>query len=342
MNEDGRLEITEWIVWLALLLLAGMSTLPFVNEGNVDRYLRVLLASSLFILPLIIVFGIMFPRGLRLPLGRLVLRIAPPAAYFLPYYSASRWLANVRNTFAGIADEIDACKGEQDAMRVEILRLCAEIAGEIGLATDPPAKLASDLFFLAHTNNDAVLGAATAAEIDALREKIAQPTPATTAGILRQVAALEHAAVSAIVLIRTRMATFEAEVESFGQAQGITGDVLTQLEQRQAARAEQTSDIKVTTVGVLVRLTPVDTRAALAAIEAEIAAVTQPGRRRAGRPPAKVWSDAEIRDLHAAYLVRGVQTAIDFAKSNNLSEGQMFKLFRRVGISKKGDSEFGQ
>ena len=319
MNEEGRREIPELIVWPALALLALLASIPFVNEGNVDRFLRVLLASSLFILPLIMLLGTIFPRGLRLPLGRVVLRIAPPAAYFVSYSSASRWLENVRSRFPRIADELDALKGEQDVMTAEILLFNAQIAVEIGLDSDAAAKLANDMFFRAYTNYDAVVSAAISAAIDALREKLAQPPAATTVGILDQVAALPSAADAALGLIRMRMDAGQTFVgDTFTQVRGMARDSWAQMEQLSQARAAQ-----------------------IAAIAAEVAEVTQPGP---GRPPKREWSDDEIRALHAAYLVRGKQTAAQFAKRNHLTESQMFKLFRRVGITKKApgnyDSEF--
>ena len=319
MNEEGRREIPELIVWPALALLALLASIPFVNEGNVDRFLRVLLASSLFIFPLIIVFGIMFPRGLRLPLGGWVLRIAPPAAYFVSYYSARRWRADVCGRFVGIVDEMDAIKSEQDAMTAEILRFNAEIADEIGLVNGDMARLAVGMFLKSYTNYDAVLAAAIAAAIGTLREKLAQPPAATTAGVLDQAAAAGNAIDAALGLIRTRMdATQTFGSDTLHQAKGMAIDSLIGLQQRSQAGAAQ-----------------------IAAIEAEVAAVTRPGP---GRPPKRVWSDAEIRALHAAYLVRDERTAAQFATRNHLTESQMFKLFRRVGITKKGsgnyDSEF--
>ncbi len=318
MNEERRREIPEGIVWLALALLLALAPLPFVTEGNGDRVLRVML-SSLFIFPLIMLLATMFPRGLRLPLGGWVLRIAPPAAYFVFYYSASRWWKDVHSRYASVAVELDALKGEQDAMTAEIMLLNAEIAVEIGLDLDPSAKLANDMFFRVYTNYDAVLGAAIAAAIDALREKLAQPPAATTAGILDQVAAWGSAVDATTGLIKTRMGAEKTFVgDTFVQARGMAQDSLTRLEQRSQAGAAQ-----------------------IAAIEAEVAAVPRPSR---GRPPNREWSDDEIRELHAAYLVRDERTAAQFAKRNHLTESQMFKLFRRVGITKKGsgnyDSEF--
>ena len=320
MNEErGRREIPEWVTWLALALLFGLAPLPFVIEENADRILRVLVASTLFIFPLIMLFVTMFPHGLRLPLGGWVLRIAPPAAYFVSYHSASRWWKDVHSRYASVAVELDALKGEQDAMTAEIMLLNAEIAVEIGLDLDPSAKLANDMFFRVYTNYDAVLAAAIAAAIDALREKLAQPPAATTAGILDQVAAWGSAVDATTGLIKTRMGAEKTFVgDTFVQVRGMAQDSLTRLQQRSQAGAAQ-----------------------IAAIEAEVAAVTRPGP---GRPPKRVWSDAEIRALHAAYLVRDERTAAQFAKRNHLTESQMFKLFRRVGITKKGsgnyDSEF--
>ena len=210
-----------------------------------------------------------------------------------------------------IADELGDLKNEQDAMTADILLFNAKIADEIGLELDPSAKLANDMFFLAFTDNDAVLGAAISTAIDALREDIAQPPAATTAEILTQVTDIQRAHTAALMLLRTRMdalRTFTGGTSK--RVMRMTGDALTRLEQRRDAIAAQ---IDVS--------------------EAEGAEVTQPGR---GRPPKREWSDAEIRGLHAAYLVRDEQTATQFAKRNHLAESQMFKLFRRVGITKKG------
>ena len=320
MNEErGRREIPEWVTWLALALLFGLAPLPFVTEENVDRVLPVLLASTLFIFPLIMLFVTMFPRGLRLPLGRGTLRIAPPAAYYVSYYSASRHRETWRRKFAKIADEMDAIKSEQDATTAAILRFNAEIADEIGLVNGDMARLTVGMFLKSYTNYDAVLSAAIAAAIGALREKLAQPPAATTAGILDQAADAGNTIDAALGLIKTRMdATQTFGSDSLHQAKGMAIDSLIALQQRSQAGAAQ-----------------------IAAIEAEVAEVTQQGP---GRPPKRVWSDDEIRELHAAYLVRDERTAAQFATRNHLTESQMFKLFRRVGITKKGsgnyDSEF--
>lgn len=329
-------------MWLALMLLALLATLPFITEENAERAFNILLATAPLVFGLILVTIIIFPRGLRLPLGRWDVRIAPPAAYFMTYRSASRWLDDVRIAFVKIADELDAIKGEQDKSTAELLFLSAKIADEIGLDSNAVAKLTTDMFFRTYTNTDAVLGAALAAAIDALREKLAQPAAPTTVGILDQVSALERAVGAATALVRARLAASQTFVDGgfhqvLDMAQTTLTELLTTVEQRTLAAIEQSFASKVAPVGALVRLTPIDTSAALADIEAKIAEVTQPGR-----PADKEWSDAEIRDLHAAYLVRGEQTSIAFAKRNNLSEGQMFKLFRRVGITKKGGGEFGQ
>ncbi|MBP8291833.1 MAG: hypothetical protein KAX65_03600 [Caldilineaceae bacterium] len=290
-----------------------------MTEENVDRILRAMPLAAMFIFPLIMLFATMFPRGLRLPLGRWVLRIAPPAAYFVSYYSARRWRADVCGRFVGIADEMDAIKSEQDAMTAEILRFNAETDDEIGLVNGDMARLAVGMFLKSYTNYDAVLSAAIAAAIGALREKLAQPHAATTAGVLDQVADVGNTIDAALGLIRTRMdATQTFGSDSLHQAKGMAIDSLIALEQRSQAGAAQ-----------------------IAAIEAEVAEVTQQGP---GRPPKRVWSDDEIRELHAAYLVRDEQTAAQFATRKHLTESQMFKLFRRVGITKKGsgnyDSEF--
>ena len=319
MNEDRRREIPEWVTWLALALLFGLAPLPFVTEENAERIFRALPLAAMFIFPLIMLFATMFPRGLRLPLGRWGLRIAPPAAYFVSYYSARRWRADVCGRFVGIADEMDAIKSEQDAMTAEILLFNAEIADEIGLVNGDVARLAVGMFLKSYTNYDAVLSAAIAAAIGTLREKLAQPPAATTAGVLDQAADAGNAIDAALGLIRTRMdATQTFGSDTLRQAKGMAIDSLIGLQQRSQAGAAQ-----------------------IAAIEAEVAEVTQPGR---GRPPKREWSDAEILGLHAAYLVRDERTAAQFATRNHLTESQMFKLFRRVGITKKGsgnyDSEF--
>lgn len=307
-------------MWLALALLLLLAPLPFVTEENADRILRVLPFFVGFIIPLIMLAATMFPHGLRLPLGPVVLRIAPPAAYLLSHYSASRWLEDGRSRFLETADELDAMRGEQDALTTRIVRIFDEAEVEIGVDRSELADLAVGMFLRSHTNYDAVLSAATAAATDALREKLAQPAAATTAGILDQHAAWQSATVAATGLIKARMAAWDAFAgDTLQQVKGMAIDSLTKgMEQRSQAAVAQ-----------------------IAAIEAEVAELARQGP---GRPPKQVWSDDEIRALHAAYLERGVQTAAQFAGRNHLTESQMFKLFRRIGITKKGpgnfDSEF--
>ena len=308
MKEDGRREISEGVVWLALALLALLPPLPFVNEGNVDRYFRALAASPLLIIPLIIVFATMFPRGLRLPLGPLVLCIAPPGAYFVSYYSASRRWENWRSKFTKIVDQIDAIKDEQNARTAEIVQIRAEIEGDIGLANDGLAKLATDMLLRTFTNYDAVLGAEIAAAIDDLREKLAESPAATTAGILDQDAAVGSAINAAVGLIKTRTAASQMfGGDTLQQVKGMTIDSLTRLAQRSQAGAAQ-----------------------IAAVEAEVAEVTQPGRGR--QTGSGKWTDDRIRELHAQYETRGAQTAKEFAKQHSIDRSYMYERFRRLNL----------
>ena len=307
MNEEGRREISEWVTLLALLLALTLAPLPFVTE---DRYFRVLPASLALIFPLIMLLGTMFPRGLRLPLGRWSLRIAPPAAYFVTYYSARRWLQEKRSRWGGIADRLDALKSEQDAMTAEIMRINAQIVDEIGVTNDDLAGLFVGGVLRSYTNYDAVLGAAIAAEIDTLREKLTQPPAATTGGVLGQAEDVVNAIGTAIELINTRGDASHAFAhDTLHQVKGMAIDSLTGLEQR-----SQTGAAKI------------------AAIEAEVAELArqQPGR---GRPKGSgYWTDDRLRALHAEYVNRGKTTSNDFAKDHGIDKSHMLKSFKRLGL----------
>ena len=105
MNEEGRRKYQSGSrCWRCCCALA-LAPLPFVTE---DRYFRVLPGALLFIFPPIMLLATMFPAGCGC--AGFVVRIAPPAAYFVSYYSARRWLEDVRNDFVGYAAELNGIK----------------------------------------------------------------------------------------------------------------------------------------------------------------------------------------------------------------------------------------
>ena len=301
-------------MWLALALLLLLALLPFVTEENADRILRVLPFFVGFIIPLIMLAATMFPQGLRLPLGPVVLRIAPPAAYFVSYYSASRWLEDGRSRYLEIAGELDAIRGEQDALTTKIVRIFDETGVAIGVEDGDMAELAVGMFLRAHTNYDSALAAATSAATDALREKLAQPAAATTAGILDQHAAWQSATAAATGLIKARMAAWDAFVgDTLHQVKGMAIDSLTKgMDLRSQAGAAQ-----------------------IAAIEAEVAELPRPGPGRAQRGRRKdsgYWSDDRIRALHTEYMNRGKTPGAEFAKAHQIDKSYMHKRFNQLGL----------
>ena len=309
MNEEGRREISEWVTLLALLLALSLAPLPFVTG---ERYFRVLPASLALIFPLIMLLGTLFPRGLRLPLGRWSLRIAPPAVYFVTYYRLCRWLEKERARFVWTADELADLQRGQDDMTRDIQHDAALSAAAIGLTKDEAAALASALFLQVYTDGDAALAARCAAAIDKMRTQLGRPAAATTAGLWDQIMDLSDTTARATALTRARL-TFQVAFikHTLPKALGMAGDVLARLEQRSQAEAAQ-----------------------IAAIEAEVAALTQSGRRGRGRPKGSgYWTDDNIRALHAEYVNRGTMTSNDFAKSHKIDKSHMLKCFQKLGLS---------
>lgn len=318
MNEEGRREIPEWVTLLALLLALALAPLPFVTE---DRYFRVLPGALLFIFPLIMLLATMFPRGLRLHLGFVVLRIAPPAAYFVSYYSARRWLEDVRNDFVGYAAELNGIKSEQDALTADVLLLHAQIADEIGIDSDPTAKLATDMFFAVYTDNDAALGAAADAALDVLRKELHRPPAPTAPGILNQVADIQRFHSAALVLLKTRIQTLRTFTDITGQrVLQMTSDALADVEQRAAATVAQIAAIEET---------------------AEVGGVPLEQERRRGRKPK--YSAPKVQQDYEAYSHRPAsQSADDFARAHGYpTRKAMYDAFRRYcpGWRKSENSE---
>lgn len=322
MNEEGRREISEWVTLLALLLALTLAPLPFVTE---DRYFRVLPASLALIVPLIMLLGTMFPRGLRLPLGRWSLRIAPPATAFITYYRLCRLWDETHSKFGWVADGLTDVQREHDDIDLEIQRINRRIADELGLAGNPALHLAGALLLKVRTDIDAVLADATATAISELRAEIAQPRPATTGELWHQLITLERVTDVAVALTQARLAALHKFVaDTLPEIQGMTDDAWAKVEQREAATRTTFNEIRTAleTLG-----TQIDE------IDDQVADVIQPGRRR-GRPTT--WTREKTQALYADYLAWTGTYNEEFLQPHGLkNRTQMYELFDRYGLRRK-------
>lgn len=227
----------------------------------------------------------------------------------LSYATARRLLDDVRSLFVGFADELGDAKAKQDAMTVEFLLSSAEFAIESGLDRDAPAQLSIRTFFLAFTDIDAVLGAAAAVSIDVLREKLSQPPASTTAGILDQITDIQRADAAATTLIKRRLGAYQTiSGDTFRHALRMIDEAQPGLEQRRPDWIPQS-----------------------AALEAEVAEVTQ-----RGRPPKH--SKAKVKAIYDAYLQKPASQGInEFARLHGFKTRQQVQdLFDRDGLEWRG------
>lgn len=298
-----------------------------MNEELADRVLRILVSVVPF---LVFLFIFAFPRGIRITLGRRALWLAPPA---IPPYSYFRLAAQYQKASADAGNALAKMRdihAECDRMLAYLLEDYPELAttGRFEVSGDSGTQVLAGLLAGVNTNDRLHVKAFQehADDVDAL---LAKPIPREIPKLLLQ--SFDMAAYIRLAFLATEM-----RVSVFDEDLLTIKLVLQPLKEQAALLDSRQKVIDEISAGLQTLGDQVDE------IDDEVAQVTQSGRRRPGRPAGRDWSDDEIVALHAAYQARGEQTSIAFAKSNNLSEGQMFKLFRRVGISKKGGGEFGQ
>lgn len=266
-----------------------------------------------------------FPRGIRITLGRRALWLAPPA---VPLYSYFRIAAHYQEASAKYAELLATMRDKHDECDRMLAYLCEDFpelvaTGRIEVRHDPIIRVM--VVLLAGFEADARLHFEAFQEhADRANELLAQPVDRSIYGLLAQDAELVTSMKMAWVATHLRVSGFREWLLTVKRVLQPLKDQALQLDSRQTALDEISAALQ--TLGDQVD-----------GIDDEIAQVRQPGR---GRPAKRQWSDAEIRDLHAAYLVRNEQTATQFAQRNHLTESQMFKLFRRVGITKKGPGNY--
>lgn len=301
-----------------------------MNEEIANRLLRtlVIMVPILAIL-LAFVITFAFPRGIRITLGRRSLWLAPPAVPIYSYFRIAAQFRKANVERAAITAHMRDMNSRLDAQIAEItvgfaelttpaeLEVSRDLSAEIVVAVIVGIENVSRIHFEEFQKS--------AATIDAL---LAQPAPRTIPDLFQQEYQLS-------MNIRQALLATKLRTDSFQEGLLISKSVIRRSIQQSQRMTELTATIDE--IGAALRSLgdQVDD------LGDQVELTAQPGR---GRPPKRVWSDDEIRGLHAAYLVRDEQTATQFAKRNHLTESQMFKLFRRVGITKKGpgnyDSEF--
>ena len=307
-----------------------------MNEETTDRVVRALIATiPILVILLAFLLTFAFPRGIRIPLGRRALWLAPPA---VPIYSYFRMAAQYRQNNvrrAAALEKLRTIHADLDKMLVYLVAEIPELAatGRIEVSHDPVNRIVVALFLGVEADTRLHFEAFQehAGRVD---ELLAQPVARSLPELLSQDDDLFTNLQLALMATQLRNSSFGAVVHTVKRVLRPLTEIALQPLDAQRATLDQIS-------GVLQSLgDQVDE------LDDQIAQVEQPNRKLPGpgRPAKREWSDDKIRGLNAAYLVRGEQTSVQFAKRNHLTESQMFKLFRRVGITKKApgnyDSEF--
>lgn len=264
-----------------------------------------------------------FPQGIRITLGRRSLWLAPPA---VPIYSYFRLAAKYRQDNAqraAILAEMRGLHGNLDALVAELVQDIPELATSersVEHSQEDPSMQIVVALLAGITDTDVVHRDAFQEAAAAIDELLAQPVDRTIPGLLQD-------QYLASMYMRQALQATWLRNRTFFQSFGTTKSALHHLLRQTHRQAELQATIDEIAAALQSLGDEVD------GLDVHLAQVEQPGR---GRPPKRVWSDDEIWALHAAYLDRGTPTAGQFAKQNYLTESQMFKLFRRVGITKKG------
>ena len=263
-----------------------------------------------------------FPRGIRITLGRRALWLAPPA---VPIYSYFRIAAQYQKTGAEwrtILATLRDIHVNCDRMLADLSEDFPELVatGRIEVRRDPIIRIM--VWLLAGVETNARLHFdAFQKHADRTDDLLAQPVARTISDLLIQDVDLQTTMRLALLATSLRVSTFDADILTVKRVLQPLKDQALQLDSRQTALDEISAALQ--TLG-----DQVDD------LGDEIAQVTQPGRRRAGRPTK--WTQEKTQELYAAYLTWDGTYNEEFFHQHGLkNRTQMYELFDRYGLRRK-------